>query len=151
MRPEERQKKLENIGADLNSELDPTGLNKGDTIAFNPPDERDPEPRQVERTDKMLTGTEVKLEGGDLLFPSDFNNDSGLPRAAPISERSGSRLQPTDIKREPDGEFTPPASKLRPAANTNAQRGPNGRFVSNNLRDLDDIGRQDNTGLFDLF
>lgn len=67
------------------------------------------------------------------------------------SSSSGKRLRPVGIRREPDGEFAPPPEQIEPAGVEPGRRDESGRFVSDDLREVDDIGRQDRTGLFDLF
>lgn len=67
------------------------------------------------------------------------------------AESDAKRIRPADIGREPDGEFTFPENRTSPAPESPARRGPNGRFVSDEIEPVDDIGRQDRTGLFDLF
>lgn len=67
------------------------------------------------------------------------------------ADSEGKRIRPADIGREPDGEFTFPEDRTSPAPESPARRGPNGQFVSDDIEPVDDIGRQDRTGLFDLF
>ena len=65
------------------------------------------------------------------------------------ADPSKRRVAPTDIHREPDGEFTYPQDETRPATGTDARRGPDGRYVSDDLEDAN-IGREESNGLFDL-
>lgn len=67
------------------------------------------------------------------------------------AESDGKRIRPADIGREPDGEFTFPRSETTAAPESRARRGPDGQFVSDDIEPVEDIGRQDRTGLFDLF
>lgn len=67
------------------------------------------------------------------------------------ADSEGKRIRPADIGREPDGDFTFPKDRTSPAPESPARRGPNGQFVSDDIEPVDDIGRQDRTGLFDLF
>jgi len=65
------------------------------------------------------------------------------------SDRGKRRVAPTDIQREPNGEFTYPLSETTSAPNSPARRGPDGQFVSNEIEDAD-IGRRESNGFFDL-
>jgi hypothetical protein len=98
----------------------------------------------------------------DVMFGED--EQGGTPSSEQGTERDNSgfftdpietnldkrRLAPTEIGREPNGEFTYPRDKIGPADGTEAKRGPDGKFVSNDLRDPG-VGREESTGLFDLF
>jgi len=62
----------------------------------------------------------------------------------------GTDLRPVEIERQqPTGKFAPPNVEAAPDAP--ADRGPDGKFVSPRREPLDDIGRRENDGLFDLF
>jgi hypothetical protein len=65
------------------------------------------------------------------------------------ADRSKKRVTPTEIQREPSGEFTYPLEDTTSAPNSPARRGPDGEFVSNDLEDAG-IGRRERNGLFDL-
>jgi len=79
------------------------------------------------------------------------DNNSGFFDDPISSSSSGKRVRPVGIRREPDGEFAPPPEQTEPAGVEPGRRDESGRFVSDDLREVDDIGRQDRTGLFDLF
>jgi hypothetical protein len=67
-----------------------------------------------------------------------------------MSGGRGSDIRPVDIERQqPSGKFAPPNTRSDPTVPPD--RGPNGKFVSPDRGPLDDIGRRDDDGLFDLF
>lgn len=90
-----------------------------------------------------------EIDGGDRAAVM-AREDSFFDNAT-TPESDGKRIRPADIGREPDGEFTFPEDRTSPAPESPSRRGPNGRFVSDDIEPVDDIGRQDRTGLFDLF
>ena len=142
---------FEDIGADPSTGLEPSSLDAGDEIAFNPPGNEPPEVRTVERAEETLIGPEVRLEGGDILLPSDLNEPSDTPRAAPLTDGGApSGLRSVGFERqEPTGRFAP--TDTRPDGSVPPDRAPDGRFVSPEREPIEDIGRRSDDGLFDLF
>lgn len=69
---------------------------------------------------------------------------------APEPNPNQKRVAPTDIHREPDGEFQRAPTALDPVPEQDAFRGPNGEFVSGDLEPADEIGRRESNGFFDL-
>lgn len=142
---------FENIGADLSGDLEPGSLSAGDEIAFNPSTDQPPEVRTVKSAEETLIGPEIRLEGGDILLPSDLNDDAQQPRAAPLSDPGfNSDLRSVGFERqEPTGKFAP--ADTRPDGSVPPDRAPDGRFVSPEREPIEDIGRRNRDGLFDLF
>lgn len=81
----------------------------------------------------------------DDVFIRDSQTDPGSALVG-----TGADLRQTDIQRQkPSGKFAPPNTRNDPTVPPD--RGPNGKFVSPDRDPLDDIGRRDDDGLFDLF
>jgi len=141
---------FEEIGANLSGDFGVSDFAEGDELAVNPPGNREPEIRTVERSDETITGTQLFLEGGSRLNQDDFNAESGVPRAAPIDNQFDSvGIREVGFERQnPNGRFAP--EDTRPDPSVPADRAPDGRFVSQDRSEIESFGRGDR-GLFDLF
>jgi hypothetical protein len=64
--------------------------------------------------------------------------------------RDRRRVAPTDIHREPDGEFQRAPDALDPVPGRDLFRSADGEFVSADLEPAEEIGRRESNGFFDL-
>jgi len=120
---------------------DTIGITFDDPETFRPDVQFAAEDAGVSLSDIQRTGdnrTAVMARDETTFFDDPITSDSSRKRVAP-----------TDIHRQPDGTFTHALEDTTSAPNSPARRGPDGKFVSNDLEDAN-IGRQERDGLFDL-
>jgi len=120
---------------------DTVGITFDDPETFRPDVQTIADDAGVSLSDIQRTG-----DGQTAVMARDQNTFFDDPMT---SDRSQKRVAPTDIQRQPDGTFTHPLEDTTSAPSSPARRGPDGKFVSNDLEDAN-IGRQERDGLFDL-